>query len=162
MKRSVTGLAKGAFCLMVLVGISMLMPALAAADTFNFSFSNNGSGTDISNLSVGGTTVSFEMATSSLTSQLSLLASKGTLISSLFINDFQASTLVETDEFDRDIITSVNVVSVGGDRTVTDVTFVFETMQVLTPAATPEPSSLLLLGTGLLSGLGALRGKLRR
>jgi hypothetical protein len=149
---------------MVLVGIGMLTPALAAADTFNFSFTNNGSGTDISNLSIDTVhnDVSFEMATSPLTAQLKTLATDGTLISSIFINDFQASTLVQTDEFDHDLITSVNIVSLGGDLgTAADVTFTYETTEVLTPSATPEPSSLVLLGTGLLTGLGALRRKLR-
>jgi hypothetical protein len=55
---------------MVVLGLSMLIPRLAAADTFNFSFINNGSGTDIEDLSIGATSVSFQMATSPLTVQL--------------------------------------------------------------------------------------------
>jgi hypothetical protein len=159
---------RSTFCVVVLLGLRMLVPEFATASvtTYTFSTINNGTGTEISELSIDTTTmtVSFETTDGTLTAQLDELRADGTLLPAIFIGEFQTiggvSTLLQTDEFDRDLISSVQIVGAGGALPVADVTFAYTTMETLPPSVTPEPASMLLFGTGLLGALGVARRKL--
>jgi len=86
-------------------------------------------------------------------------AAHGTRIATMILTDTNNVTLAqEVLTFGDDIVTSVALGATGPDQSPTEnVTVDYETLTTTiipggNPAATPEPSSLLLLGTGLLNG----------
>ena len=120
----------------------------------NFSFNSSADGKTLFTIVDGNQTLTFD---------ITAITSSGTNSSLGFANETVAGTGVLTDI----------VFKHPGEFTPTDGTFTISTNSngsttfaldaspVAPPAVTPEPGSLLLLGTGLLSGAGMLFRKYR-
>jgi hypothetical protein len=120
----------------------------------NFSFNSSADGKTLFTIVDGKQTLTFD---------ITAITSSGTNSSLGFLNETVAGTGILTD----------TVLKHPGEFTPTDGTFTISTNQngsttfaldaspAAPPAVTPEPGSLLLLGTGLLSGAGMLFRKYR-
>jgi hypothetical protein len=120
----------------------------------NFSFNSSADGKTLFTIVDGKQTLTFD---------ITAITSSGTNISLGFPNETVAGTGILRD----------TVLNHPGEFTPTDGTFTISTNQngsttfaldaspAAPPAVTPEPGSLLLLGTGLLSGAGMLFRKYR-